>query len=140
MKYIDVFGAKGGIDTEGMLNEVAEKFLPDILEAMGKRGKSFDAPEVMLFLQSLTGLLFEAAVVYCNKYKKPPVKIRLLLEISADNKACIFFSPYSSNDTPDEPLAAYPIAIIGSDPEDYQKLREKFPDKKISYLPGISSN
>lgn len=135
MKYVDVFRAKGGLGSEVCL-EIIEKFFPDIIQALAKRGLRLNNAEVIGLAQNIIGLLVHAAIACCERRGRAPDKIRVILKISKDNKALIFFAPYSLDGKLEIPAKHCPMSIIGADPKDYEELKKKHPNVDVSHSNG----
>ncbi|GEM_PF-6398998 len=135
MKYVDVFRTKGGLGMEVSL-QIIEELFPDILEALAQRGVRLTNLEIVMTAQNLTALLVHAAIACCNRKGHAPDKVRMILKISKDNKAFIFFAPYSLGGKLEIPAKNCPLAIIGADPSDYEELKKKYPNVNVSVAAG----
>ena len=135
MRYVDVFRTKGGLGMEVCL-EIIENLFPDIIQALAKRGMRLNNAEIIGLAQNITGLLVHAAIACCERRGRVPDKIRIILKISKDNKAIIFFVPYSLDGKLEIPAKHCPMSIIGANSEDYAELKKKHPNVDVSHSNG----
>ncbi len=132
MKYLDVSRGNGGLNGFKISEEIIEKFFPDISAAMEKRGIVLRDIDAIMLAQNLTGLIVHAAIACCNKHKRAPDKVRLILKISRDYKAFVFFVPLSSDNKMEVPAKECPMSVIGADAKDFEELKKKYPNVNLS--------
>lgn len=131
MKYIDVPRKTGGVDSLALFDEFEKEFFPDIKSAMDKSGKILDAPELMMIFNNITGSVLDTAILSATRNKRAPDKIRITLDISKSNKILIFFSALNIHGKPEIPYDECPLLLLNANAEDVQRLKQRFPNRKI---------
>lgn len=126
---------KGGLDGLAIAKELIEKFLPDIDSALTRRNMALSEFEVCAWLQNILNIVPSAAFACHKKHAFIPPKIRLILEISKDNRCYIFFIPHSAENEPLLFREESPVTVLGADEKDFEKLRKIYPSLIVS-LPG----
>ncbi len=136
MKYIDVFPVKGGINGLEVAAEIIKELIPDVIAALAKRKLRVHNEVIITWLQQLLALLSPAGIACYKKHQKPAPKIRLILKITEENKAFIFFVPYSLDNEELVTESECPVALLGGDAKDYEDLCKKYPNVKIALSGG----